>query len=281
MDPQALRERVATRIRMRKEAVREEAFLNELLRDRPSSSPPATFRAVAEAVVSVMKRYYTPPSSSLTVSMAEEVMRSLKGREADTLIVAGTRVWRVDEAVARLATRGFSVSGDSVRGVAARLYAVFREWAEHELLAQEALARGLERTPEVRRQIAPWRDHYLAGATEKRIHEQVGVTDAEVYEFMRVSDTSTAMPEVRLRILQTAEAGEMQEAFRFMEQGGSFEEAVRRYSVGADAGRRYTVFRHHRQAAHRYDCSAPRFGTVLWTHQGLFRVHLLPGAPEA
>jgi parvulin-like peptidyl-prolyl isomerase len=235
MPPQTLRERVVTRIRMRKERVREETFAQELLHDRPSSSPPALFRAVAEALSAVFKRHYAPPSMSLSVEMSGEVLDRLAGNFGDTLIVAGNTSWTVAEAVSRLVTRGFSVSGDSVRGVASRLYTVFREWAEQELLAQEAIARGLDQSPDVQARLMPWRDHYLAGMTERRIHEQTRITDAEVFAHLHSTDTSFSLPQVQLRVLQTTTVREMQDAFQFMEQGGSFEDAVRKFSVDPEA----------------------------------------------
>jgi parvulin-like peptidyl-prolyl isomerase len=220
---------------MRKERVREETFAQELLHDRPSSSPPALFRAVAEALSAVFKRHYAPPSMSLSVEMSGEVLDRLAGNFGDTLIVAGNTSWTVAEAVSRLVTRGFSVSGDSVRGVASRLYTVFREWAEQELLAQEAIARGLDQSPDVQARLMPWRDHYLAGMTERRIHEQTRITDAEVFAHLHSTDTSFSLPQVQLRVLQTTTVREMQDAFQFMEQGGSFEDAVRKFSVDPEA----------------------------------------------
>ena len=143
MPPQTLRERVVTRIRMRKERAREEAFAQALLRERPSSSPPALFRAVAEALSAV---FTAALCSAVDVAdrrnVGGECLTAFAGKEGDTLIVAGNAAWNVAEAVSRLVTRGFSVSGDSVRGVASRLYTVFREWAEQELLAQEAIVPG-------------------------------------------------------------------------------------------------------------------------------------------
>jgi parvulin-like peptidyl-prolyl isomerase len=230
-----LRERVLARIRVRKEAVRENEFMRELLRGRPSSSPPALFRSVAEAITAVFRRHYSPPSMSLDIQMSGEVLGLLAGKESDTLIVAGDRAWSVAEAVTRLVSRGFSVSGDSVRGVASRLYSVFREWAMQELLAEEALARGLDRSQEVQSQAAPWRDHYLAGTTEHAIHERCNVTDAEVSAYMHNADTTLPVPEVQLRVLRTADGLQMQEAFQFMERGGSFEGAVKKFSVNPDA----------------------------------------------
>jgi hypothetical protein len=232
---QTLRERVEIRLRIRKERVREEEFMEEVLRNRISYSPPALYRAVGEAVAAVFRRHYAPPSVALTPAMASEVLDRLPGKEADTLIIAGTTSWTVAEAVSRLAALGFTVNGDSVRGVAARLFSVFRDWSRQELMAQEAAARRLDRSPEVQQQLAPWRDHYLAGMTERRIHDVTRVSDAEVYAYLRSTDASLPVPEVQLRVLRTLTARDMQEAFHFLEQGGTFVDAVRRYSIDTTA----------------------------------------------
>lgn len=223
-----LRDRVASTLRMRKERVREAAFLEELLRRRPASSPPATYRPVADAIAQVFRERHVPPSTAFTPAMRDEVLARIGGVQDDTLIVAGPRIWTVREALDRLAERGFTVSGDSVRGVAARLYTVFREWTHHELLAQEGLARGLDVHPEVRRRLAPWADHYLAGMTQRAIHARVEVTDAEVYAYLRSTGTPAVVPEVRLRILRTSTLGEMEDVFAAMEGGESFAEVIRR-----------------------------------------------------
>ena len=237
LSPLTLRERVEIRIRIRKERAREEEFMEEMLHNRISFSPPALYRTVGEAVAAVFRRHYAPPSVALTPAMASEVLDRLSGKEADTLIIAGTTSWTVADAVSRLAAIGFTVSGDSVRGVAARLFSVFRDWSRQELMAQEALARGLDRSVEVQQQLAPWRDHYLAGMTERRIHEVTRISDAEVFAYLRSTDATLPVPEVQLRVLRTLTARDMQEAFHFMEQGGTFADAVRQYSVDTTAAR--------------------------------------------
>ncbi len=223
---ETLKERVESTLRVRKERVREAAFLEDLLASRPASSPPATFRIVAETVARIFRDAYTPPSMAFTPAMRDAALMRLAGRTADTLIIAGDRIWTVAEALDRLVQRGFTMTGDSVRGTAARLYTVFREWAHQELLAQEGLARGLDRHPEVVRRLGPWKDHYLAGMVERKISDRVEITEAEVYAYLTSTDASVQVPEVRLRVLRTGSMDEMQAAFRMMEQGRSFEEAI-------------------------------------------------------
>jgi len=230
MPPVTLRERVVARIRIRKEQAREEVFVSELLRDKKAFSPPDLFKRFAAAVDAVFRSAYTPPSTALSATMGGSVLLRLADVEQETLIVAGSRVWTVGEAVERLVTKGFTVNGDSVRGVAARLYSVFREWSRHELLAEEGFSRGLDRSPAVEQRLGPWRDHYLAGMTQQRIRENVRVDDADVYAHMRSTDPSVSPPEVRLRMLRTSGIQEMDAAFRQLEAGVPFEQVIRLFS---------------------------------------------------
>jgi parvulin-like peptidyl-prolyl isomerase len=230
---ETLRERVESTLRMRKERIREAAFVEQLLTKQHASSPPATFRIVADTIARIFREQYTPPSMAFSPAMRADALARLARIAADTLIVAGDHIWTVAGALDRLVQRGFSVSGDSVRGTAMRLYTIFREWAHQELLAQEGLARGLDRHPEVVRRLAPWRDHYLAGMVERRISEATGITDADVYGYLRSADASVQVPEVRLRVLHANTLEQMQGAFRLMEQGKTFEEAI--VSVSTDS----------------------------------------------
>jgi parvulin-like peptidyl-prolyl isomerase len=231
MPPVTLRERIVARIRMRKEQAEEDRYVKDLLRDRKAFSPPDLFKRFAAAVDAVFRASYTPPSNALSAAMGGSILLRLADAEQETLIVAGSRAWTVGETVERLVTRGFTVNGDSVHGVASRLYSVFREWSRHELLAQEGFARGLDRSPAVEQRLAPWRDHYLAGMAQQRIREIVRVDDADVYAHMRSTDSSVAPPEVRLRVLRTSGIREMDGAFRQLEAGVPFEQVIRLFSV--------------------------------------------------
>jgi len=147
----------------------------------------------------------------------------------DTVLVAGTRWWPIEEMIDHLRRRGFSVTGDSVRGIPGRLHDVFEEMAQQELLAQEAMRRGLDRSPDVQRKLEPWREHYLAGMARRKI--PLSATDGEVYAYLRSKGTTLDVPEVRLRELRTSSLEEMAKAIRLLDAGNSFEEAVRQCSA--------------------------------------------------
>jgi hypothetical protein len=228
LSPGALHERVEATLRRRKEVVREIEFLRSFLRDKVAYSPPRTVRRFAEAVHVTFRERYRPPSATLDSAGAAALERRCAPFLEDTLLVAGGRIWRTSEMIDHLRRRGFSVSGDSVSGIPGRLRAVFEEMAHHELLAQEAMRRGLDRTPEVQKKLEPWRYHYLAGLARRKI--PLSATDGEVYAYLRSIGASPVVPEVRLRELRTPSIGQMVKAIELLDAGGSFEEAVARFS---------------------------------------------------
>ena len=230
LSPLALRERVSAVIRMRKERSREVEFLREFLKTRVAFSPPSLYRRFADSVATIFRQHYVRPSTSLSPAMAAELRRRCSSFLTDTLIVAGTVAWSVDQAIDRLLLRGFTVSGDTVRGVAQRLYDVFQEIIHQELLAEEALGRGLDRVPEVQKRIEPWRDHYLSGIVRRKLNSTLSVSDAEVYAYLRSESSLTPIPEVQLRELRTGTIDEMQQAVVLLEKGMPFSEVVARLS---------------------------------------------------
>jgi peptidyl-prolyl cis-trans isomerase C len=224
------RERVVSLLRRRKEQVRQGEFLSDILKGRTGFSPPAAFRTFAAGLADVMRRDYAPPSMALSVPLAKELRESLRGILTDTLVVAGSSAWSVDEVIDRLVRRGFTVSGDSVRGVASRLHAVLEEMVVQEILAQEALARGLDRVAEVRRKLDMWRDHYLAGMARRSLNAAIAVSDEEAYRYLQSGSSRVPIPEVRLRELRAADPAIMTQAAGLLERGVQFGDVVRRLS---------------------------------------------------
>jgi parvulin-like peptidyl-prolyl isomerase len=62
------------------------------------------------------------------------------------------------------------------------------------------------------------------------IYRIVGVTEREVFEYVKSTDTSFAVPEVRLRVLRMGSLDAMSEALRDLEAGTPFQKVVERWA---------------------------------------------------
>jgi hypothetical protein len=226
-----LRERVEARLRTREENRRAEEFIRQIMAGKVAYSPSETFESFAGNVASVYADNRQGDLTTMTSAMADE-LRTLCGRTvADTLIIAGDRVWTVAEAIVDLEKKGFAVRGDVRKRTPMRLYESFREWTEQEMLAQEALRRGLDGLPVVQKRIEPWRDAYLAALMKGRLYSGITVSDAEVYAYMNSLDSGWAVPRVQVRELKAGSLKEVGEAYGVLEEGATFEEVVETHSI--------------------------------------------------
>ncbi|MCK5573334.1 MAG: hypothetical protein KAJ12_11270, partial [Bacteroidetes bacterium] len=215
----------------RKETHRAVEFIREIMAEQVAYSPSETFKEFAEKVTTLYARNRQGDLTTMTPAMADELRTACGDSLLDTLIVAGDRIWSVNDAISDLQRKGFAVRGDLRQRTAGRLYESFREWTEQECLAQEALRRGLDGLSSVQRRMEPWRDAYLAAMMKSRLYDGISVSDAEVHAYVNSLDSSWSVPVVQVRELKTGSMRELGEAFGELEEGASFKEVVERYSI--------------------------------------------------
>ena len=75
---------------------------------------------------------------------------------------------------------------DQIRG---QLNSRVKRFIEHELLSREAKKQGLENLPEVKADIAMWRDNYLSTIYKQTLFDSSNVTDTEVEEYFANSNS--------------------------------------------------------------------------------------------
>jgi len=104
-------------------------------------------------------------------------------------------------------------------------------YVEQKLLSRAAADEGLQRDPQVSRQIGAVRDRILAAAyMEKRI--RASVTDAAIERlYQRQSDVTRLGDEVRARHIVVTTGQEAESILAALKAGGAFEELARRLSL--------------------------------------------------
>ena len=238
MAPDVLRSRVTTIIRRRKERARLDEFLEEALHGKTGFARPPAVRGLASA----LEQVYAGPGTDSIINLTPARERLLEEIAApslgDTLAVAGNRAWSVGEFIPRLAGEGFGVARTSLQSIPSRLNNELRALVQRELMAQEAIRRGLDTLPDVKRQIAMWEDSFLAAREREAIRKSVGVTDVEVWSYLKSEDSSVAVPQVQVREILTRTYEQMQGAIDDLERGMSFSDAVKKWSVDSSAAAR-------------------------------------------
>ncbi len=238
MAPDVLRARVTTTIRRRKEHARLDEFLEDALHGKTGFAVPRVLESLALGLEKVYAGpgtdsivYLTPGRATLLESMAGAILR-------DTIAVAGNRAWSVGEFITRLTGEGFGVVRTSLRSIPARLNTELMALVRRELMAQEALERGLDTLSDVRRQVGMWKDSFLASRERDAIRKSVSVTDADVWSYLKSEDSSVAVPLVQVRELLTHTFQQMEGAMDDLARGMSFADAVKKWSVDPSARER-------------------------------------------
>ncbi len=238
MAPDVLRARVTTIIRRRKEHARLDEFLAGALRGRTGFAVPRALESLSSAIEKVYAGtgtdsivYLTPGRETLLEKISAAELR-------DTLAVAGNRAWSVGEFIGRLSGEGFGVPRTSFRSIPFRLNTELMALVRRELMAQEALERGLDTLPDVRRQVGMWKDSFLASREREAIRKSVSVTDADVWSYLKSEDSSVAVPQVQVRELLTRTFEQMQGAMDDLGRGMSFAGVVQKWSVDPSARER-------------------------------------------
>jgi len=230
MQPEVLSERVLKSIRLRKEHTRADEFLAEFMKHKTGYSPPRVFRSFAYACIDVLKR--NPKDTLISETIYRQILASCKDILQDTLIVAESRSWNVHDALDRLYEKGFFFSSTDSGSVMHRLYDEFHDWVRLELLEQQAVREGLDRSAEVQQQLQPWRDQLLAFSFRNYMNNHVTVSDEDVLKYVRSTDTGFVLPQVRILTLHTQSLDDMKTALAMVAEGHSLRDAIVRYAGG-------------------------------------------------
>lgn len=225
-----LREKVIGKLRERKEEARLDIFTRKFFKDEDGYSRPEPLARLAQAMTATFARDTSSGTLLFTEEKASEVKERCAPWLSDTISVAGRRGWTTGEVIDQLFLKRFKVSDEKKRSLPHLLNNQLRVWVQQELLAEEALRRGLDRRPGVQRELEVWHQSYLAHAMKQYIRQRTSVADSEIWTYLESVDSTAAIPKVQIRELQTGSLDEMSEALAELERGLSFEEAVQRWS---------------------------------------------------
>ncbi|HTY38476.1 MAG TPA: peptidyl-prolyl cis-trans isomerase [Bacteroidota bacterium] len=229
LQPSVLHERIEDRIRQRKEEVRLNDYVSETLKHKIGYTRPAALKVLTDALKKVYAAIPVSGKTGMSETMVREIRKLCGQQLKDTLSVAGSTVWTIGEVIEKFYTKGFALDSISVRAIPSHVNGVLRVWVQQELLAQEALERGLDRFPAVRRQLEQWHDNFLEQSMRLVLRREAKVSDAEVLSFMQSGDSAFVIPKVQIRELRTSSLDDMQQALNEIQSGKPLSEVISRW----------------------------------------------------
>jgi parvulin-like peptidyl-prolyl isomerase len=235
MQEDVLAERVRTTLRLRKEKAILDAFSGRVLKERKGFAVGKTMKDLTGILARILPAPGTDTIAVLSpelIDTARILGRSLLGEQ---LAVIDSESWTVSQVLDRIALKGLTVPLGSPRRLMAALNGQLRVWVLQELMAQEAIRRGLDTVAQIRDRLATWKAYFLAEAMKGKLKDSVSVSEAEVWTYLRRLDTTVSVPQVRIRELRTASVDAMQEAFADLEHGASLVSVIRARSNDPEA----------------------------------------------
>ncbi len=234
MQPEVREERVQAHIRAVKEEARLREFLRGFLPGHTGYAVGPRIKDVALASSLFLSRSPGDSTYHFVPGAKDSLLARLAGALDDTFMVAGTRVYTVRETVGMLVDRDFACESNNPLAVAGAMNEECRVWVQQEILGQEALRQGLDRSREVQSQMAEWKDSYLAQRMREDIESHVALTDADVYKYLQQYGEPLPTPRVRIRQLTTATIEQMRQAMGALDRGMPFAQVIRTYSSVPD-----------------------------------------------
>ncbi len=237
----ALTAKVRKTLQLRREKVLLDRFMEKVLRDRKGYAVGRTLREVAEALTRALPAAPRDTVGILSGQVVDSARVLCRPILEEPLVVIDTGGWSVSEVLDRLSLKGLTVPPGNPRRLMAALSGQIRVWVLQELMAREALRRGMDTVADVRARLNTWKDYFLAEAMKERLRAPVSVTGAEVWTYMKTLDSTVCVPQVRIRELRTATIGAMNEAFNDLQEGASLASVIMGRSVDPDTRSRQGI----------------------------------------
>ena len=233
----ALRRAVADSLRGLGVLRRASAFMAGVLGGQRAVVDSATFMLLADSLRSLMARSPPPAVHAGSHPLLPEYVEALLAApgpdlERPLVLLPGDPL-RLGEALEAMRFYAFSLRSLEPRPFAAELSARLRTVVEGELMAREGLRRGLDRRPDVRRDLEMWTTAWRAQLLLQRVSSGPEAGDDVAFRRLALADPEAAVRACEVDVAEILSGSESQ-AVRLrslLDAGASFDSLARLYTV--------------------------------------------------
>ena len=226
-------------IRRRKQDARAASYTGSVLSPQRAEVDPALFESTAATLLELVLRNPAGRASKgvyrIFVTDLDTVERLLEADLQRVFVQTASGGLTVADVLDGLRSRDMSVVSLDPERFRNRLNAYIRDVVAGELIAREGYRQGLERSENVRRDVAVWERTWAATALIRKLTESVEVTDVEVMDYCVRNGAVLGRPyEVNIReVLSDSLAGSMRVLER-MSRGEELADLAREVSTRND-----------------------------------------------
>ncbi|MDP3149078.1 MAG: peptidylprolyl isomerase [Ignavibacteria bacterium] len=130
-----------------------------------------------------------------------------------------------------LLVEDFLVKRATKQGIIGLLQKKLNDFVQHELVTREAIRKGMQNLPEVKKDIQMWRDNYLSQFVKKVFVDSSRVTDDEAYQYyLKKSGNQVAGLKVHLIEILSDNLDSVQTILKKINEGEDFQTLAEKYN---------------------------------------------------
>ena len=189
-------------IEARKEAILYRKYYHKFFDGKKVNANAPLFQSLARKMAELLqakKKDYRTPDKDPVYFEVPEVLKVEKEFGPDSLkmtyIEFKENPISLKEFIEDLAFQGFSSKKVDLMSIASKLNAKNKEEIEHTLLARQGYKQGLQNLPGVQRDLAMWKENYLAQSLQSKFLDSAKVSHKELYNYYTKFNKDEDYPE--------------------------------------------------------------------------------------
>ncbi len=222
----------------RKEQILLLEYYKNLLKDKKINIEAILLKSIARNVSEILttkKTKFNISDKDIIPLVAKDVIAIQEKIGQDTLakvlFTLGKQNYTVNDFLLQLGFDIYKTINPEVNAVFKTLNVRLRKFIEGELLAEQGRKEGLADDPEVKREVALWKDNYLYSMARYNIMDSISVSDTDAIKYYKAIYKESKYPrEVNIIEILTDDAVTAASVLEQAKSGKDFRELAKRYN---------------------------------------------------
>ncbi|MBN1302694.1 MAG: peptidylprolyl isomerase [Melioribacteraceae bacterium] len=211
-------------------------YFNSFFKGKQINTDGSLFWSFSSIVIDILTKRSEEQNNAGKISIADNDLEIIERRlGADTLNMPFVKYEdnpvSLKEFIRDFFFEGFQTFTTDPQTIRAQLNSRVRYFIERELLARESLKNGMDKNPEVDYYRNMWRDNYLGTLYQKKMLEEISVSDDEIRErYKRQYDTLFSAPDLKIIEILTDSIEIIDDVMNKLNAGESMRDLAAKYS---------------------------------------------------
>lgn len=196
-EKKAVRERVISVLRKRKEQKRMTEYMNSELKNIRTDVNAKLFKRVVLRIWDAAQQKHPVRNDTTMFYVDHSIIDSLRSRLQDSLtlpfVTFPHTVWSLEKAMEKIVETNLATLNPTEKKIRVDMEQRLRDLIDQEYLVQSGYRQGLHQSTAVRNDLKVWRESYLAQFVRNRTEDSVAVSQQEIEELRRVMRNDTSI----------------------------------------------------------------------------------------